>query len=100
MEANFKPCPFCGAEVQSPEDEDSMYCVEHKEWCVLYDRWRGYTTVLAEHEVEAWNTRYERTCRYKRVEGALHISECGMRKYFVDVPLPLYCPECGGKVTH
>ena len=46
---------------------------------------------------EAWNTRYERTCKWKHIEGTWFRSECGKR-YDCVVP-DNYCPNCGAKVA-
>lgn len=100
-------CPFCGGEAETWshyfEEEDMTlwqvrckerpYDVEHP--CYTADSFISFTTEA--EAVEAWNTRAERTCRYKHIEGTWYKTSCGER-YDGVVP-PNYCPNCGAKVV-
>ena len=117
METKLLPCPFCGGEVLPPEEGDALYSVEHKEECVLFDKWHGHVSVLSKHELEEWNTRYERTCKVRGEWRAIsqtqeardRVCECG-HKFGVDrrdhfpfklewlCKLPNYCSNCGVRV--
>ena len=108
----LKPCPFCGG-------EGNMYLVKkgtkYEEWIVeCHSNYcpcqpAAHDMYLTKAEtIEAWNRRYEKTCRMNKVllydeeciEG-IECDECGWNEIHDHCEaLPNYCPHCGGKVTH
>ena len=107
------PCPFCGGEakiVGSVLDGFFAYCPNCGAGAVRKNE--------KAEAIEAWNTRYERTC--KNIKDQLHrigatefmCSEC--RAYYADAEAYYaylscddderevktnYCPNCGAKVV-
>lgn len=117
--SELKPCPFCpdGGEVVFKDGwqrDDGLWingfvrCNEcgtvrwSKELSDFLGKWRhGFVSDEVAHEcsltaIEAWNTRHERTCRWKHIEGTWFMSECGER-YDCIVP-DNFCPNCGARV--
>lgn len=105
--SELKPCPFCG------NKPDMWYTERIGLWtihCFNEDAHRAGAAAKTEAEaIEAWNTRYERTCEGRRCEWSDEwlCSECGgslagcMFKPEVDgfVQIPNFCPNCGAKVV-
>ncbi len=89
MENKLLTCPFCGGEVIEPdvEDGDCVYWIDHDESCFLKIK---EVSTFFDIYLEAWNTRHERTCRWK--SGLC--SECSCRMDVNDN----YCPTCGARV--
>ena len=105
----LKPCPFCGGKARighSPNCNDFwIICRE----CATYypkDMSRKYTE---SEEIEAWNTRHEKTFRMDMSTyeqgGIVKCDACGKRiptkhrnTYTVEAKYP-YCPWCGAKVV-
>ena len=103
MNNKLKPCPFCGASYDKDED-DFVYAADHENWCPLRGMaYGGYGLTVGdtEEEIDAWNTRAERTCR--KVPGRMKYgrrmpacSECG---YSLGDKRWFFCPKCGAKVV-
>ena len=107
MSEELKPCPFCG------EGRVCLFDVQGEEGpaftigCVTDDcpghvavSWRYPTR---EKAIEAWNTRYERTCNAEQIpympgcyEGDW-CSVCHCIEFESDNQN--YCPSCGAKVV-
>lgn len=99
--SELKPCPFCNAK---PKQHNPLYLhVRHEEGCALAvdgERNEVYT-------IEAWNTRFERTCRNLRSGSDFKCSECGCEvvgsDYFMEANMNNgdwnYCPNCRAKVV-
>lgn len=107
----LKPCPFCGASYDKDED-DFVYAADHENWCPLRGiAYGGYGLTVGdtEEEIDAWNTRAERTCEGHRCEETDEwvCHKCGgslagcmfnpVRDGFVCVPN--FCPNCGAEVV-
>lgn len=101
MSEELKPCPFCNA---MPKQHNPLFLhVRHEEWCAMaIDGERNEI-----YSIEAWNTRYDRTCRV--VSREPRIGMCGAEEAWLlscghvvfsdgDFP-PNYCDECGAKVV-
>lgn len=83
----LKPCPFCGGEAELWASEDGIYGV----WCSNPDCYMDVDTrdrTSKEAAIEAWNTRYERTCRIVQ-HGHLFTMSDGTELY------ESACSECG-----
>lgn len=119
--SELKPCPFCGGEVKLVHDADMMHFViacDNHDWGrpheapdkvaadVLMVSW-GDNDEDKRALVEAWNTRWERTCHMNYAslydeEGAdgIECDECGWSDlHDPSDPLPARCPGCGAKVV-
>lgn len=124
------PCPFCGGEVKLiHDDEMGHYIIEcnNHAWGnyletpdmvaadILMVSWRD-TDESRRALTEAWNTRYERTCRITDEEpieipdqdswyGMLDTGitryklSCGHDTLSADYDGPKRCCECGAKVV-
>ena len=78
----LKPCPFCGGEVELVHDADMEHYViecENHGWeslCKTPDMVAGDILMVSYRDtdeskralIEAWNTRWERTCRIEEVD--------------------------------
>ena len=93
------PCPFCGgeAEFNTYKTTCSVDCPK----C----RIGTYQVSLDDYKsaVEAWNTRYERTCHDvgAMFKSLWECSECGWEccdTYSCESAFS-YCPNCGAKVV-
>lgn len=97
----LKECPFCGG-VYRDRGSHSKTCYI----MLVRDNFEAFATdndVLQHDETdmeEAWNTRYERTCKWKAVcDEQFWNTECNMVCECYDASLPPnYCPSCGGHV--
>ena len=115
----LKPCPFCGSEAKVQKDirwpHYSRYGVNGYEIvctnfdCIIYhadNQW--YLT--EEDAIDAWNSRYEKTCEmYRDESGTWHCTSCenggdnitgsdGELNMWYDSWHPNFCPHCGCKV--
>ena len=103
MMAELKPCPFCGSEdvvaklchVEYPTRSSWYVC------CKNCDKGDLISYLNEKRAIEAWNTRYERTCTKvpgKMVYGERRpkCSECGQS---MGDKRWNYCPNCGAKVV-
>ena len=105
--AELKPCPFCGGKPSIRCDEFGFYenlymfthtCKGRKPQLNSFSC--GYATKQA--AIEAWNTRYERTCTNIDMFESFKCSECGgyIMNYDSEYDIsPDYCPDCGAKVV-
>lgn len=112
----LKPCPFC-----PPDTPNEPYCRETEESSNCFTERDGYQCEVVcdcgaskagsieptikkalVSAIEAWNTRYEQTCRIEKVKDGLtrgwwHCFYCGG---FTPAPDEIsYCPYCGFKVA-
>ena len=95
------PCPFCGAEPEPINGGEYMF-FDHDDAChfEMLVRARSMTrsVKMAPDEIEAWNTRAERTCTavLAKSDYASTCSECGamLANWAMQ-----YCPNCGAKVV-
>lgn len=112
---DLKPCPFCGAASEIRSGSSTKPYVRCKS-CGC--RTGSYARGREADAVEAWNTRYERTCSMPPYDSGdnimpdsgggiiYHCSSCyhdlaifGMNEDGdVWSAAPKYCPECGAKV--
>ena len=101
--ADLKPCPFCGGEA-------AVTCL-NKGQCQARVGCVGCGATINRYyrskvdAAEAWNARWERTCRDalpekhgEPIEGYWECSECGC-EIGDDCDAPKYCPNCGAKVV-
>lgn len=107
MMIKIKPCPFCGGKPSIRCDEFGFYgsgsmfthtCKGRKPQLNIFSS--GYDTKQA--AIEAWNTRYERTCHNVSRFDDFTCSECGgyILNYNSEYPVWTdYCPDCGAKVV-
>lgn len=93
--SELKPCPFCNAK---PKQHNKLYMhVRHEEWCALAAN--GERNEV--YNIEAWNTRVERTCavtgvEYDKTMGACFDLSCGHSTWHDgDGNAPGYCQDCG-----
>lgn len=108
MNNELKPCPFCGASYDKDED-DFVYAADHDNWCPLRGMaYGGYGLTVGdtEEEIDAWNTRAERTCKMipngeTDFAATLACSVCGNVEsvYAISADEFNYCPSCGAKVV-
>lgn len=105
MSNELKPCPFCGGEAKIRTlggTANKQYYATHD--CVeckidLIETWLFDTEQEA---IEAWNTRYERTCKFIEVGDdydeiyaqVYQCSNCGA----ANIGTAFFCPNCGAKV--
>lgn len=88
----LKSCPFCGGEAEYGLTfaGEEVYC---KECHAAMPR-----ISTKEKTIEAWNTRYEQTCRAIQAKSliACTCSECGtmLANWCMN-----RCPNCGAKVV-
>ena len=111
-ETTLLPCPFCGKEVKVEEYQaciDGKMIGEHPlYWVECHNKDDAGNHIAEtplfntrEQAIEAWNTRYEHTCKLDKT------CECGCGRYVCsncnEVMEPYtpknYCPNCGAKVT-
>lgn len=98
----LKECPFCGGESEICDPAiDGFYVecanakclVNPQTWC--YDDKEG--------AIEAWNTRYERTCALE-INTDMSAIRCGKCGYEVSRGTVLqdvkFCPNCGARVIN
>lgn len=94
-ETKLLPCPFCGGEAELDE-----YCGKYVVFCKNSScSWRE----TKEQAIEAWNTRYERTCRLIAIDGgyeepvyAWACDQCGNDE--IDTSY-VRCWKCNAKVV-
>lgn len=106
MTNELKPCPFCGGEATLSQDafeETDGF----NEWAVSCENvpcrdrigvssW-GYASQSA--AIEAWNTRYWRTCTREIIDGtSIRYSVCSECKSMMDVS-DAFCRRCGAEVV-
>lgn len=100
--SGYKPCPFCKdggkVEVDNPMlgyiSGYGFHCIKCDAYFQLGDS--------EEEAIEAWNTRYERTChkipgRMKYGTRVPKCSECGQS---LGDKRWNYCPNCGARVIN
>lgn len=95
------PCPFCGASPEIITDGPRAWgLLKHKAGC-LWDFPDLPNQVIQMQDFEAWNTRYERTCRVELIPDACGwtdwtCSACGS----IDVDnYDKFYPSCGARVV-
>lgn len=99
----LKPCPFCGGGGIPIEVFNGAYTVRCGKCGVSCPDGTLYGRYSEAEAIEAWNTRYERTCKMEvfsmHDEGdfTFRCSECG--KGYVEYEPPRYCPHCGARVV-
>lgn len=104
--SELKPCPFCPPDLSDPEfvafnrsafDRDLHWKVR----CQTCGCECGVPESTKDDAAEVWNTRAERTCHEKWVDGSVSrtcvpvCSECGRSWHVAEQ----YCPSCGAKVV-
>lgn len=101
----LKPCPFCGS-TNIYVDEYDHHC-GNKRWRVVCLECMGQVDAGIWQSklpaIEAWNTRYERTCKFIEVGDdydeiyaqVYKCSNCGM----ANIGTAFFCPNCGAKVV-
>lgn len=103
MSEELRECPHCGAtRGLYTLDEYGGLCVDDDLIAQIFcdnckSAFENENANNGKELIEAWNTRAERTCRWKHIEGTWFISECGER-YERVIP-DNYCPNCGAKVV-
>ena len=105
MIEELRPCPFCGGEAVKEFDSDWGLVVRCLE-CPAIMTESPCLGVL--NPIEAWNTRYERTCHMTPVKhGAVfdvwkfdccgfEFAESGCERGQTELP-GTWCPNCGAK---
>lgn len=109
----LKPCPFCGAEARLLYEGDFVRVVaKHDGACYLADDILAYYA-SEDDALEAWNERWERTCKNMSDDGRFRCSSCkclileddltylariGMYEQMMR-HYPKYCPNCGARVV-
>lgn len=103
MNEELRECPHCGAtRGLYTLDEYGGLCVDDDLIAQIFcdnckSAFENENANNGKELIEAWNTRAERTCRWKHIEGTWFMSECGER---YDRVIPdNYCPNCGARVT-
>lgn len=109
-ETTLLSCPFCGGKPvrftwKQNLDEDSYYVTYG---CTKKDHTVRVSGDSDLEAIEAWNTRYERTCHAlpSGVGCYISCSECGSynipmyRDSGSHFLMPSYCPHCGAKVIY
>lgn len=96
MADELKPCPFCGGKAIPPNERD--HHVSCSKCRATSGNWAEYCSAI-----EAWNTRYERTCHLEQIPYSPGEYE-GMRCSLCKTPDPdmgygSYCAGCGAKVV-
>lgn len=102
MSNELKICPFCGWKM--------AYLYHGNETTVRCPSCRAQITrETREEAIEAWNARYEPTCRYevshRKLLGGKDVavskcSNCGSAIYYCDIPPSGYCSRCGHKIVN
>lgn len=121
--SELKPCPFCGGEAKLLEGFYSQDGRGDIAWVVLckscdarkiqspdWSNWNPYRKRYEECEaamrnavIEAWNTRYERTCQIvDKYEGyaSSHLrllGRCSICDEVIETTHE-FCPNCGARV--
>lgn len=94
---DLKPCPFCGGEARVEEYGDGYIpqC-DHKYTCVIADcEFPADEWYISEgFAIEAWNARWERTCKPVRKGTSISCDACGSELHD---PFR-FCGGCGAKV--
>lgn len=101
MTEELKPCPFCGG---NPDvyswNGGGVVWVRCRSCGIDY---KAYAN--ADEAIEAWNTRYERTCKMipngeTDFAATLACSACGNVEsvYAISSDEFNYCPNCGARV--
>lgn len=105
MADELKPCPFCGGEA-----ELEQVC---EDWHINCENFKCPATSFVikssvQKAIEAWNTRYERTCGEPRGFVPRDPDNFGNPSFaelwceHCDIELDpdwMYCPRCGAKVV-
>lgn len=99
--SELKPCPFCGS---GRDDNRAISIMRAGLWYIYCNECKAsqgdYKT--REDAINAWNTRYERTCHNLYCEGS-DLGEGGFRCSRCDGEMygdePNYCCHCGAKVV-
>lgn len=90
--SELKPCPFCGGEAEATRSYGiASGFVFHIVECLCCWAKTSFCDTEAE-AIEAWNTRYERTCHTVK----------GSRKYVLSDGTELFedgCSECNGYLS-
>ena len=98
MNEELKPCPFCGggAVIEKSVAYPDRFHIGCADVSCAGTAKNGVLWSSSDAAIEAWNRRYERTCKPVMAFGALTCSEC----YGDDlVPCAEYCHKCGAKVV-
>ena len=125
----LKPCPFCGGEADEYEGDygNGVYCMNCGAMVgePIHLEFRVTERVTYEQAIEAWNTRYERTCKNlaepdEMCDSPFCCSECGARGPYGEAiyaiggcekdddgnvtfwdawPMWRFCPNCGARVV-
>lgn len=98
MSEELKPCPFCGGKARL-RSGTIVTLPMHQVYCLSCGAGCGHRYTEAE-AIEAWNTRYEETCRMETDESCQNWNSCSVcgADYYNDQPLN-YCPNCGARVV-
>ncbi len=105
---DLKPCPFCGGEAKlySIGTGSPHYGHYHQVVCQGCLTASGAYWSGEQSAIDAWNTRYERTCYDRNASAREHgaylfmwrCSNCD-ESYDTEMSKPNYCPNCGAKVV-
>lgn len=89
----LKPCPFCGSTNLKQGYVITAPVIECGNCHAISP---NHIDKTEEDIIEAWNTRYERTCHASDLyDNVFECSECGC----MDTDgIRNYCPDCGAKV--
>lgn len=94
----LKPCPFCGGGGIPIDVFNGVFTVRCGKCGVSCPDGTLYIKYSEAEAVEAWNSRYERTCHNADktgIAGRFECSECG----WIEADEPIYCGGCGAKVV-
>lgn len=104
--SDMKECPFCGGEGETFESTTFGFAAicSNRDKCSVEPETPFYPT--EQEAVEAWNTRYEKTCNMRDSQWddgqcvwGCKCTECG-RKFTYESGITWnYCPNCGAKVV-
>lgn len=95
--SDLKPCPFCGGEADM--NDEGAECSPDRFWacCTNHKCFVEGTGVCATEEevAQAWNARYERTCKPICKGTSISCDACGSELHD---PFR-FCGGCGAKVV-
>lgn len=106
---SLKTCPFCGIKLEPCKTPVTKWHPERglKTECEIVSAYKhairdvdcilsGIVVFDTHKNVEAWNKRYEGTCRweYDEADGSWN-TECGNKTCWEPFGHPPFCPDCG-----
>lgn len=104
--SELKPCPFCGGEPETFQDDEGRFYVACTCKKCTVDWVQTASYINEEKAIDAWNTRYEPTCTMNEREWddgqivwGCKCSNCGDKFTYESGNTWSYCPSCGARVV-